>query len=573
MSYKNIYETWLKSSYFDEKSKEELKSIQNDENEIKDRFYKDLEFGTGGLRGIIGLGTNRINKYVVSKVSQGFANYLLNQQNPDKNLAVAISYDTRNKSYEFAKFASLVLNANGIKTYLFKNFAPTPVLSFAVRELNCLGGIMITASHNPPEYNGYKVYGSDGAQLCYPRDEELITFVNNVSDFSHIKSMEEDESLNQGLLNFVGEDLLEKYTQTVVNQMINDDVNRDLKIVYTPLHGTGAFIMDKIFQKAGFSNFNIVSEQKEPDPNFSTAKYPNPEEKNTFDLALKLAKNKDADIVLATDPDADRVGVYVKHNNEYHYLTGNVVGSIIAEYILQQRKEKGILKSNDTIISTIVSTNLTREIANNYGVNYMNVLTGFKYIGEKIKLFEQNKNNNFVFGFEESIGYLTGTYSRDKDGVCASLIICEIASYCKQKGQTLIDFLESIYKNYGFFLENTISITLKGIDGSEKIKKIMHNFRNTKLDSICGLKILELQDYLSGISKVFDTNETYYLTLPKSDVLYFELEDNNWFCIRPSGTEPKVKIYFGVKCDTKEKSKDLLELLQNSVMKIIDEIS
>lgn len=566
MSYLQKYEYWCTSNTFDEATKKELLNIKNNENEIKERFYKDLEFGTAGLRGIIGAGTNRMNKYTVTKATQGLANYILKTGKADKG--VAIAFDSRNFSPEFSMWAALCLNANGIKTYRFDTLRPTPVLSFAVRELGCIAGIVVTASHNPPEYNGYKVYWEDGAQIIPPIDDEIITEVNNIQDYSEIKMMDLDEAKEKGLYNVIGEDIDGKYINALKKLVLNQDAisnfGKDLKIVYTPLHGTGNIPVQTILKELGFENVYVVPEQELPNGNFPTVSYPNPEDPKAFTLALELAKKVDADIVLATDPDADRLGVYAKDSktNEYVFFTGNMSALFIAEYELSQKKEKGILPENGAMVTTIVSSNLTKAIAKEYNVKIFEVLTGFKYIGEKIKQFEQNNSYEYVFGFEESYGCLVGTHARDKDGIVAVMKTCEAAAFYKSKGLSVLDQMENIYKKYGYYKEGQTALTFKGIEGAEKIKSIMDKLRSNPPMELAGLKVLAFRDYLTNVVKDFRTNETYETGLPKSNVLYFELENNSWCCVRPSGTEPKIKFYYGVCTDSCEASMERLEALR-----------
>ena len=542
MDYKEKYLSWTENIYIDDVDKLDLKNIFNDDKEIKERFYKDLEFGTGGLRGIIGIGTNRINKYVIRKISQGLANFINKSQ--VKNKSVAIAYDSRLYSQEFAKETALVLNANGIKSYLFDELHPTPVLSFAVRYLNCCAGVVITASHNPKEYNGYKVYGEDGGQVVAPVDKEIVDCVNKITDFNQIKLMSEDKAFEKGLLNLIGREIDDEYIKKIKEQRINLDLKHDLKIVYTPLNGAGNKLVQRILKESGFENVYVVKEQESPDPSFKTIGIPNPENPKAFDLALKLAKEKNADIILATDPDSDRIDVAVKNkNNEYKFLTGNMTGVLLLEYILSQKKKLSKMPVNPVIISTIVSSRMAKLIASDYHAEYIDVLTGFKYIAKEIKKFEKDKN--FVFGFEESYGCLIGTHARDKDAVIAAMLICEMADYYKEKNLNLLEALDNIYKKYGYHREKLESMELKGIDGLEKIKKIMNCLRENKLKEINGLKIKSFSDYKLGIKKFFD-GKVMELNLPKSDVIYFEFEDDSWICVRPSGTEPKLKIYFGV---------------------------
>ncbi len=576
MSYKYLYENWLSDDYFDVKTKEELINIKYDEKEIEDRFYKDLEFGTGGLRGIIGAGTNRVNIYTISKATQGLADYILDQKEYTKEKGVAIGYDSRFMSQEFAEITALVLNGNGIKTYLFDELRPTPMVSFAIRELGCIAGVVITASHNPPEYNGYKIYGEDGGQVPFPKDTEIIAYVNNVKDFKTIKKLDKDEAIKEGLFNIIGKEIDERYDENVLKQLLNKEVIEkasDLKIVYTPIHGTGNKPVRRILEKAGFKNVNIVKEQELPDCNFSTVSYPNPEDPNAFKLALKLADEIDADIIVGTDPDADRVGTVVKNNNgEYVILSGNMIGVLLTEYILSQKQQEGTLSKKGAIISTVVSSNMTEKIAKNYNIDYFNVLTGFKFIGEKIKQFEQTNCNEYIFGFEESYGCLAGTYARDKDAVVATMLICELAAFYKTKGMTLYEGLQEVYKKYGYFKEDIKSITLKGIDGLKDMDKIMTYLRTSSPSNVNGAEVIEIRDYKLGeIKNLFD-NSVLNTNLPKSNVLYFTLSDKSWFCVRPSGTEPKIKIYFGVEEDSNDAADNKLKNLINDVMNIIDKI-
>ena len=574
MNFKENFDFWLNSDYFDENTKKELMEIKNNEKEIEDRFYKDLEFGTGGLRGIIGAGTNRINIYTISKATQGFANYILAQKDYSTEKGVVIGYDSRFMSYEFAETTALVLNANNIKTYIFNEITPTPVVSYAIRKLNCIGGVVITASHNPKEYNGYKIYGTDGGQVPPPKDKEIIKFVNDITNFENIKKITKENATKLGLFNIVSKEVNASYDKDVLSQLLNKDIifKTNLSIVYTPIHGTGNKPVRRILEKAGFKNVFVVKEQEMPDYNFSTVQYPNPEDKNAFALALKLANEIDADLIIATDPDADRVGVVVKNNNEYTFLSGNMIGILLTDYILKEKKEKGMISSKSTIISTVVSSNMTEKIAKFYGVNYINVLTGFKFIGEKIKEFEKTNSNEFIFGFEESYGCLAGTYVRDKDAVVASMLICELAAFYKAKGLNLYDALNELYKKYGYFKEGIHSITLKGIDGIKNMQKIMLYLRNNVFENINGIKIVGFRDYKFGeiLNKI--TGEKIKSNFPPSNVLYFDLEDNSWFCVRPSGTEPKIKIYFGVEESSEELASSKLSALMETVINIIENI-
>jgi len=574
MSYKDTYNYWLTNDYFDEKTKEELNSIKDNEDEIKERFYKDLEFGTGGLRGVLGAGTNRLNIYVIRKASQGFANYILNQEYDGKNprdMGVCIACDPRNMSKEFADETALVFNANGIKAYIYDEIRPTPQLSFSIRELGCAGGVMVTASHNPPEYNGYKVYGFDGGQIPFPKDEEIIGYVNKITDFSSIKTMSKEEAIEKGLYNVLGEDMDNKFIEVALKERINEEIiNKmadDFKIVYTPLHGTGNMPVRNLLEKAGFKNVSVVKEQELPDGNFSTVEYPNPEDPKAFELAIKLAKEIDADIIIGTDPDADRVGIVVKDSNgEYIALNGNMVGTLLVDYILTQKQAKGELKKNGVVISSIVSTDMTREIAKAFDIEYMEVLTGFKYIGELIRNFEKDNSYEYILGFEESYGYLAGTYSRDKDAVGTTMLICEMATYYKSKNMSLIEGLQEVYGKYGYYKETIESITLKGLDGLEKIKAIMEFFTTNYKEDMGGLKISKFRNYNTSVETNLLTGEEEKLTLPVSNVLYFTLEDNSWFCVRPSGTEPKLKVYFGAKSDSQEEVDKKLEAMKQIIV-------
>lgn len=572
MEYLEKYNHWLNDSTFDEATKRELLGIKEDENEIKERFYKDLEFGTAGLRGIIGAGTNRMNIYTVGKATQGLANYIIKENGQLKG--VAIAYDSRNMSPEFSKMAALCLNANGIKTYLFDSLRPTPELSFAVRELGCIAGIVVTASHNPPEYNGYKVYWEDGAQIVAPKDKEIIEEVRKIEDYSEIKNIDEDEAKKLGLYNVIGKEIDDRYIEELKKLSLNPDVikemAKDIKIVYTPLHGTGNLPVRRILSELGFTQVYVVPEQELPDGNFSTVSYPNPEDPKAFELALKLAKEKDADLVLATDPDADRLGVYAKDTKtgEYKSYTGNMSGLLIAEYVLSQRREKGMLPSNGALIKTIVSSNLADAIAKEYNIKLIEVLTGFKYIGEQIKLFEQNHSNEYLFGFEESYGCLVGTHARDKDAIVAVMMLCEAAAYYKKQGYTLWDQMINIYEKYGYYKEDLVTITLKGIDGAEKIQEILRKLRNDPPKQIADYKVLKLKDYQNKETINLETNEKGITTLPTSNVLYYELENAAWCCVRPSGTEPKIKFYIGVKSDSIENAENEIKKLKDGILEL-----
>lgn len=564
MTYLEKYQLWANDSHFDEATREELKKIANDENEIKERFFQDLEFGTGGLRGIIGAGTNRMNIYTVGKATQGLANYIIKQGAQEKG--VAIAYDSRRMSIEFATAAALCLNANGIQAYIFESLRPTPMLSYAVRKLGCTAGIVVTASHNPPEYNGYKVYWEDGAQVTSGKDIEIINEVNAITDYTEIKSMDKEEATNAGLFHVIGKEIDDTYIEELKKLVINpiSEEGKQLKIVYTPLHGTGNLPVRRILKEIGFENVYVVEEQELPDGNFSTVSYPNPEDPKVFVLAKKLADEVNADIILATDPDADRLGVCIRdNNNEWQLLTGNMSGAIIAEYEFSQKAAKGILPANAALIKTIVSGNMSDQIAKKYDARLIEVLTGFKYIGEQIKMFEETGCNEYVFGYEESYGCLIGTHARDKDAVVAVMAFCEAAAYYKSQGISLYDQVNNMYETYGYFKEGLKSITLKGIEGMQKIKAIMEDYRKNIPTEMGGYKVLRFRDYEADTITNLETKEVTATGLPKSNVLYFELTDDAWCAIRPSGTEPKIKFYFGVKGTSLEDADAKLEALKN----------
>ena len=573
MDYLKEYERWCTEPSFDEETKKELLGIKGNDEEIKDRFYKELEFGTAGLRGVIGMGTNRMNKYTVGKATQGLANYIIEQGTQDKG--VAISYDSRRMSDEFSLQTALILNANGIKTYLFEKLRPVPELSFAVRQLGCTAGIMITASHNPPKYNGYKVYWDDGSQIVAPRDKDIIAKVRAISDFKEIKNISKEEAVNKGLFNVVGTEMDDKYINTLKSLVLNPEIVREegkkLKIVYTPLHGTGNTVTSKLLKELGFENVYVVPEQEKPDGNFPTVDYPNPEDKKAFKLALELAKKVDADVVLANDPDADRLGIYAKDTKtgEYMTYTGNMSALLIAEYRISQMKEKGLLPADGMFITTIVSSELAKAIAKNYGLECIEVLTGFKNIGAVIKKAEEKKDKTYVFGFEESYGCLIGDYARDKDGISAVMSLCEAAAYYKSKRMTLWDQMMKIYEKYGFYKEDQVSIVLEGADGAEKIKSMMTNMRNNLPEKIGKYKVIEFKDVELDEIKNLITGEQRKTGLPKSNVLYYELENNAWCCVRPSGTEPKIKLYMGVKADSMESAEKDLEELKDAMVKLV----
>ena len=573
MDYLKEYKKWCESPEFDEETKKELLAIKDDEKEIEDRFYQELEFGTAGLRGVIGAGTNRMNKYTVGKATQGLANYILEQGTQDKG--VAISYDSRRMSKEFSLQTALILCANGIKTYLFENLRPVPELSYAIRELKCTAGVMITASHNPPKYNGYKVYWDDGSQIVAPRDKDIINKVRDVQSYSEIREISKEEAEKSGLFNIIGTDMDNKYLGILKSKVLNPDIvekeGKDIKIVYTPLHGTGNTVAERLLNEIGLKNVYVVPEQKDPDGNFPTVSYPNPEDKKAFKLALELAEKVDADVVLATDPDADRLGIFAKDTKSGQYMeyTGNMSALLIAEYRISQMKEKGILPSDGMFITTVVSSELAKAIAKNYNLECIEVLTGFKYVGAVMKKAEENKDKTYVFGFEESYGCLIGDYARDKDGIAAVMALCEAACYYKSKGKTLWDAMIDIYEKYGYYKEAQVSIVMEGAEGAQKIKDMMTNMRNTPIERIGDYKVLTFKDIDKDIVKNIETGEITKTGLPQSNVLYYELEDNSWCCVRPSGTEPKIKLYMGVKGNSGEDACNKLEKLKEDMIDIV----
>ena len=571
MDYMEIYREWCTDTYFDADTRAELAAIAKDEAEIEDRFYRQLEFGTGGLRGVIGAGTNRMNIYTVRQATQGLANYIISQNGQKKG--VAIAYDSRRMSPEFAEEAALCLNANGIKAYVFESLRPTPELSFAVRELGCVSGIVITASHNPREYNGYKVYWEDGAQITPPHDKNILAEVAKVTSFAQVKTMAKEDAVQAGLYQTIGAELDDRYMEELKKQSIHPEIIKemagDIKIVYTPLHGTGNLPVRRVLKELGFENVYVVKEQELPDGNFPTVGYPNPESPKAFELALKLAKEVDADIVLATDPDADRLGVYCKDakTGEYVSFTGNMSGMLIAEYILRERTAMGTMPQNPALVETIVTTDMAKAIAAAYGVKLIEVLTGFKYIGEQIRLFEEQQTNNYVFGLEESYGCLAGTYARDKDACVAVMMLCEVASWCKKHGKTLWDAMLDMYEKYGFYMEGLETKTLKGIDGAAQIQAMMSESRQNPPKELGGFQVLAVRDYKEDTRKDMVTGEVTATGLPSSNVLYYELSDNAWCCVRPSGTEPKIKYYFGVKGSSLADAGQKLEALKNDLLK------
>ena len=569
---KKNYEYWCTSPIFDDATKSELKSLEGNEDEIFDRFYRELEFGTGGLRGVIGAGTNRMNFYTVGKATQGLANFINKQGAAAKG--VAIAFDSRRMSPEFADTAACVLAANGIKAYIFDSLRPTPELSFALRTLGCTAGIVVTASHNPPEYNGYKVYWEDGAQITAPKDAQIIGEVNAIKDYAEIKKMTTEEAKAAGLYEVIGKEIDDKYMEALKKLVLHPEAIKQmassLKIVYTPLHGTGNVPVRRVLKELGFEQVTVVPEQELPDGNFPTVSYPNPEDKKAFALALDLAKKVDADLVLATDPDADRLGVYAKDTKtgEYKVFTGNMSGMLICEYEMSQKKALGILPDNGALVTTIVSSNMAQAVAKEYGMKFIECLTGFKYIGEQIKFFEQTGSNEYVFGFEESYGRLVGTHARDKDAVVAVMALCEAAAYYKTQGITLWDQMLNIYNKYGYYKEDLFTMTFKGADGAKKMQDMMDAYRKNTPKQVGAYKVLRLRDYKNDVITDLATGETTPTGLPKSNVLYFELENDAWFCVRPSGTEPKIKFYAGIKGtsleDSAKKLDDLMEAIKNA---------
>ena len=574
MDYKEIYNQCLENPYFDEATKEELKAIKDDENEIKERFYMDLEFGTAGLRGIIGAGTNRMNIYVVRRATQGLANYIAKVDK--KSQGVAIAYDSRHMSPEFAQEAALCLAANGIKAYIFETLRPTPELSFAVRHLGCVAGINVTASHNPPEYNGYKVYWEDGAQITPPHDTGIMGEVKAISDWNTVKTMDKEEAVKAGLFEVIGQAVDDAYMAELKKQIIHMDAiqaeGKNLKIVYTPLHGTGNIPARRILKELGFENVYVVPEQELPDGDFPTVSYPNPEAAEAFELGLKLAREVDADIVLATDPDADRLGVRVKdRNGEYHDLTGNMSGCLLANYELSQRKAvNGSLPEDGALVKTIVTTNLADAIAKGYGVNLIEVLTGFKYIGQQILGFENSGKGTYLFGFEESYGCLIGTYARDKDAIVATMALCEAAAYYKTQGKTLWDAMIDMYEEFGYYKDAIQAVTMKGIEGLQKIQEIMTTLRQNPPAEFAGHKVTAVRDYKLDEITDLATGEKKPTGLPNSNVLYYELTDDAWVCVRPSGTEPKVKFYYGVKGTSLADADEKSDAMGKAVLEMVD---
>lgn len=574
--YKKIYEEWLSNPYFDEATKAELKAIADDENEIKERFYMDLEFGTAGLRGIIGAGINRMNIYVVRRATQGLANYIIAQGGAEKG--VAIAYDSRRMSPEFADEAARTLAANGIKAYKFESLRPTPELSFAVRELGCIAGINVTASHNPPEYNGYKVYWEDGAQFTPPHDKGVTEAVLAIEDLSTVKSMSAEDAMAAGLYEIIGAEIDDKYIANVKAQVVNqeaiDQMQDSIKIVYTPLHGTGNLPVRRVLKEIGFEHVYVVPEQELPDGEFPTVSYPNPEAEEAFVLGLKLAKEKDADLVLATDPDADRLGVYVKDakSGDYIPLTGNMSGSLLCEYVLSQKQAKGQIPADGQVIKSIVTTNLVDAIAKGYDAELIEVLTGFKWIGQQVLKNEASGKGTYLFGLEESYGCLIGTYARDKDAVSASVALCEAAAYYKTKGMTLWDAMVAIYDKYGYYKDAVKSIGLSGIEGLAKIQSIMETLRNDPPVQVGDYTVVSARDYKLDTIKDMKTGEVKPTGLPSSNVLYYDMNDAAWLCVRPSGTEPKIKFYYGIKGTSLADADAKSAALGEAVMAMVDKM-
>ncbi len=566
-------EYWLNDPYFDDETKQELTAIRNNEDEVEDRFYKELEFGTGGLRGVIGAGTNRMNKYTVRKATQGLANYILKKGGAERG--VAISYDCRRFSPEFADETARCLAANGIKAYVFDELRPTPELSFALRKLGCIAGVMVTASHNPPEYNGYKAYWEDGAQVTPPHDNGIIGEVKAITDFHDVKTMSKEDAVAAGLYQVIGKEIDDAYMVALKKQIIHPDVIKKMadqvKIVYTPFHGTGNIPVRRVLKELGFKNVFVVPEQELPDPDFTTLDYPNPEDPKAFKLALELAKKEDADIVLATDPDADRLGVFAKDakTGEYVMFTGNMSGMLIGEYVLRERKAVGTMPERPAFVTTIVTTNMARRVADRYGLHYVEVLTGFKYIGEQIKFFEENHSFNYVFGLEESYGCLAGTHARDKDAIVAVMMLCELAAFYKDRGETIWDAMMDMYEQYGFYKEGQYSITMKGKEGAAEIQALMERLRSNPPKSFGSWKVEEFRDYKTGETLELATGRKGRTGLPESNVLYFALDEDSWCCARPSGTEPKIKFYMGVKgknlADAQKKEEELTAAVKEIV--------
>ena len=575
MKFLQKYKEWINSKTISEEIKSELTSLK-DEKEIEDRFYKDLDFGTAGLRGVIGAGTNRMNTYTVSKATQGYAMYL---NNNFENPSVAIAYDSRNMSEDFAKATALTFAANGVKVYLFESLRPTPMLSFTVRELNCSGGVVITASHNPKQYNGYKVYGQDGGQITDEGVHEILSYINNIDIFEDVKTISEEEAMEKGLLQYIGEDIdkvyIEKVKSLILRKELVNEKAKDLNIIYTPIHGSGLMPIKRVLTELGFENLSIVKEQENPDGDFPTTPYPNPEAKQVFELALEMAKDINPDIIFGTDPDADRIGVIVKDNSgEYKVLTGNETGMLLAHYMLKSLKDRNELPENAAVIKTIVTTEAVKNIVESFNAKLIDTLTGFKYIGEKIKEFEETNSNTFIFGLEESYGYLAGTFVRDKDAVVAATLITEMTLYYKEKGLTLYEALINLYEEYGYTKETLVSIELQGKEGQDKITKCIDTLRNDKVTEINGIKVVKAFDYKLSEEVSYENNNVIKseINLPKSNVLKYILEDDSWFVVRPSGTEPKMKVYLSIVGESLKSSEEKINAFKEDVMDKISNI-
>lgn len=571
MKWKTEYERWISFANLDAELKQQLEAMQSDEKKIEDSFYKDLEFGTGGMRGELGAGTNRLNVYTVRKATEGLARFIENQGEEAKARGVVVAYDSRHKSPEFAMEVAATLGAHGIKTYVFESLRPTPELSFAVRYLHTCSGIVLTASHNPPEYNGYKVYGDDGGQLPPKEADELISYVNDVSDELTVEVADVEQLKQNGLLQIIGQEVddayLEQLKTVILNKELVKEVGQDLKIVFSPLHGTSNIPARRGLEAVGFKNVTVVKEQEQPDPDFSTVKSPNPEEHAAFELAIRYGEEIDADVLIATDPDADRLGVAVRnHDGKYQVLTGNQTGALMLDYLLSQKKEQGILPTNGVVLKTIVTSELGRTIAKAYGLDTIDTLTGFKFIGEKIKQYEASGEYEFQFGYEESYGYLIRPFCRDKDAVQSVLFACEVAAYYKAQGKTLYDGLLEVFEKYGYFREGLVSLTLKGKDGAEQIQNMMTSFRENRPTEVAGLTVTIAEDYKASVRTKIKEDATEKIELPTSNVLKYYLADGSWFCLRPSGTEPKIKFYFGVQGDSLQHSEEKLEAIKKDIM-------
>ncbi|ASZ19706.1 MULTISPECIES: phospho-sugar mutase [Bacillus cereus group] len=571
MNWKQEFSRWLSYAQLDAELKEQLENMKQDEKKIEDSFYKNLEFGTGGMRGELGAGTNRLNVYTVRKATKGLASFIEKLGEEAKKRGVVVAYDSRHKSPEFAMEVAATLGAHGITTYVFESLRPTPVLSFAVRHLHTVSGIVLTASHNPPEYNGYKVYGEDGGQLPPKEADELISYVNAVEDELTVEVANVEQLKADGLLHIIGQEVDDAYAAELNNVIINKEMvekaGKDLKIVFTPLHGTSNISVRRGLKEVGFTDVTVVKEQELPDPNFSTVKSPNPEEHAAFEYAIRDGEKVGADVLIATDPDADRLGVAVRnHDGEFQVLTGNQTGALMLDYLLSQKKENGTLPENGVVLKTIVTSEIGRTIAKTYGLDTVDTLTGFKFIGEKIRQYEESGQYEFQFGYEESYGYLIRPFCRDKDAVQSVLFACEVAAYYKSQGKTLYDGLLEVFEKYGFFREDLVSLTLKGKDGAEKIQEMMATFRENPPKEVAGLTVVAVEDYKASIITSLQDGHKEEIHLPKSNVLKYQLEDGSWFCLRPSGTEPKIKFYFGVKDSSLQNSEQKLLTIKEDIM-------